>query len=229
VQNRLGRDSEKLENHRWTNMTTSETTPEPAKPQPKLEPEPEPEPEARPASQDARMASLVILSCAAMGWASLLEHQKTEAALSVLKTEAPKNSQAGSKAEAEAEAGAGAGVAGQKPQALPAGSATFEEILAASQSSPAGTLIVDARDSRAYEMGRIPTAVNLPVRDFAAQWPKVEGKIRAAQTVIIYCSGDTCPDSKKLAKILEPLSLPGIKIYEGGWEEWEIAGGAVEK
>jgi len=42
--------------------------------------------------------------------------------------------------------------------------------------------------------------------------------------VVAYCASDTCPNSHKLAEILEAQGYTDVSVYVGGKKEWIAAG-----
>ena len=52
--------------------------------------------------------------------------------------------------------------------------------------------------------------------------------LNPSQELVIYCAGGECKDSLELARKLRPLGFAGIKLFMGGWPEWEKAGYPVE-
>jgi len=89
------------------------------------------------------------------------------------------------------------------------------------------TLLLDARAAAAYRLGHIPGAISLPLGEFAAAFPAMEPRLRAARMLVLYCSGPTCNDSSDLGRLLQARGLKGILLYKGGMEDWEGRGHAV--
>lgn len=92
-----------------------------------------------------------------------------------------------------------------------------------------GILLVDARSSAAYRLGRLPGALSLPLADFAAAYAALEPQLRQAELLILYCSDRTCGDSPELARRLWHKGLKKLLLFPGGMEEWLGRGHAVEK
>ncbi len=90
-------------------------------------------------------------------------------------------------------------------------------------------LFVDARDPNFYELGHIPGAVNLPVRDFDLVFPKLERRLLEADRLITYCDGASCAMSVELTEKLLFAGLNHVEIFAGGIEQWEATGQPVEK
>lgn len=103
---------------------------------------------------------------------------------------------------------------------------TLEEAIAfytASQGS-----FVDARHEYDYGLGHIKGAVNLPLKEFETQpniyagWPK-------DKTLIVYCDGAECNSSIELAKKFSVAGFTDVKIFFGGWSEWQMHDNPTEK
>lgn len=47
--------------------------------------------------------------------------------------------------------------------------------------------------------------------------------------IIVYCAGSSCPQSKTAQEKLNALGYTNVHTYEGGIEEWQKAGYAIEK
>lgn len=55
------------------------------------------------------------------------------------------------------------------------------------------------------------------------------GELTGFEEIIIYCRNKDCRASKKVASALVLLNVPGVKIYEGGIDEWTDHGLPVEE
>jgi rhodanese-related sulfurtransferase len=83
-------------------------------------------------------------------------------------------------------------------------------------------VILDARDKAFYDEGHIPGALSLPRDDFAASYRDLRSKLdkRREQTIVVYCSGGDCHDSRLVAGALLSLGYPQVKIFVDGWKGW---------
>lgn len=87
-----------------------------------------------------------------------------------------------------------------------------------------GILLVDVRPPSVFSEGALPGAVNLPMDlwmnkglEGARQVVKENGILRFK--VIVYCNDEWCPDSRRVANILEKLGVSCL-VYQGGYRSW---------
>ena len=103
---------------------------------------------------------------------------------------------------------------------------TLEEAFAFYTASQ-GTF-VDARHEYDYSLGHIKGAVNLPLKEFEthtgtyAGWPK-------DKMLIVYCDGAECNSSIELAKKFSAAGFTDVRIFFGGWTEWQMHDNPTEK
>ncbi|MDP3851615.1 MAG: rhodanese-like domain-containing protein [Luteolibacter sp.] len=93
------------------------------------------------------------------------------------------------------------------------------------------TLLFDARPSLIYRMGHIPGAINLPKsrcdERIAVRGAQIRGALAAGKTIVVYCTGITCPDAHTVAMRLSSSGHPA-SVFSGGWDSWKEAGMPVE-
>ncbi len=82
-------------------------------------------------------------------------------------------------------------------------------------------IIVDARSKMQYMFGHIDGAVNVPVDDSDVE-ALVETHRLRDKPLILYCTSAECDMAERLSEKLFTFGLKEIKIYSGGWEEWEM-------
>ncbi len=84
-------------------------------------------------------------------------------------------------------------------------------------------LILDARPEIFYRVGHIPSALSLPRDDFENQYRAMEPALRRHrdQTVIVYCSSRDCEDSQLVGDALAHLGYVHVRLFRGGWSDWE--------
>lgn len=85
-----------------------------------------------------------------------------------------------------------------------------------------GTLFVDARSIFEFKLGHIVGALNLPADNFDPVYPKVAAKLKQADLIIVYCSGDSCGTSEEVAKKLIAKGIQGnrVAIFSEGLPGW---------
>ena len=93
----------------------------------------------------------------------------------------------------------------------------------------AGALPVDARDGALYADGHLPAAVSLPLAEADALMERFRQQVAAERTLILYCNGYGCPDSFDLGVQLIAAGFQDVRVYEGGFPEWQDAGLPVDK
>ncbi len=91
-------------------------------------------------------------------------------------------------------------------------------------------IFIDARNRRNYEEGHVPGAYLLDRFLPDQTLPEVLPAAMAAETIVCYCSGDTCEDSEFSAIFLREAGVPGdrLRVYLGGMKEWREHGLLVE-
>ncbi len=89
---------------------------------------------------------------------------------------------------------------------------------------PDGVTIIDARPAaRKYDVGHIPTAVNIPDLQFDALAPALLPQDKS-QLLIFYCDGPECALSHNSAFKAEKLGYTNVHVYAEGFPGW-IANG----
>ena len=92
-------------------------------------------------------------------------------------------------------------------------------------------LILDARPEIFYKLSHIPSALSLPRDDFEKQYLALQSTLQSHRGVplVIYCSDSDCHDSQMVADALQKLGYPHVRLYRGGWGDWEAADLPEEK
>lgn len=89
---------------------------------------------------------------------------------------------------------------------------------------PRGVTLVDARPAaRKYDVGHLPTAINIPDSQFDQLAPRLLPQDKS-QLVVFYCDGPECILSHNSAFKAEKLGYTNVKVYAGGFPEWVRAG-----
>ncbi len=88
-------------------------------------------------------------------------------------------------------------------------------------------IFVDSRDQWDFKDGHIKGSVNIPEFSFAPDNVELS-KINKSQNLILYCDGNDCDVSKRLAKELIKLGYLNVYVYLGGWIEWATLGFPID-
>ena len=91
----------------------------------------------------------------------------------------------------------------------------------------AGTVVVlEALPANYYADGHIPGALNLPLDDIDSVAATLVPD--HAASVVTYCTGTSCPNSRIAAEQLRRLGYTDVRAYEGGKQDWSEAGLPLE-
>lgn len=92
----------------------------------------------------------------------------------------------------------------------------------------ANAVIVDARPTRKYKKGHVPTSINVSAREFDAKLNMLPAD--KGTELIYYCGGYKCPLSYKSAKKAVAAGYSKVKLFQAGYPAWKKAyGGAPAK
>lgn len=89
-------------------------------------------------------------------------------------------------------------------------------------------LFLDARHPEDFADGHIPGALSVPPGLFAEEVEALLADVGQDKVLVAYCSNLQCPLSHRLADALDMIGIEGVRVFEGGMQEWEQAGGSVE-
>ena len=89
-------------------------------------------------------------------------------------------------------------------------------------------IFLDARLPGDFKAGHIRGAINLPYEEFEVHAPSVLPKLNKNEEIIAYCDGTECESSLLLARELLEDGYKNIKVFFGGWAEWQKSGLSVE-
>lgn len=97
--------------------------------------------------------------------------------------------------------------------------------LAAARARGDRPLVIDVRSRAAWEQGRLPDAVPVPLSDLAARI----GAIAPDRTadLVVYCWGPGCNGSTRAGLLLAELGYTRVRELLGGFEYWAREGFAV--
>lgn len=81
-------------------------------------------------------------------------------------------------------------------------------------------LFIDARHEFDYKAGHIRGAINIPLKEFDT-YPGKLASVQKSKTIVPYCDGAECNSSIELASKLYAAGFTNVKIFFGGWREWQ--------
>ncbi|MCL6416781.1 rhodanese-like domain-containing protein [Aestuariirhabdus sp. Z084] len=87
----------------------------------------------------------------------------------------------------------------------------------------APSVIIDARPARKFASGHVPTAINIPQRQFDGNVAKLP--VDKSTELIYYCGGYKCTLSTKSADKAIALGYTKVRLFQGGYPEWKQAYG----
>ena len=90
-------------------------------------------------------------------------------------------------------------------------------------------LILDVRHIEFYKLGHLPGALSFPLTDFKTDIRHLQKTADKDQAILVYCSGFACNASHIFAEKLKKLKYSDVKIYSGGFEQWQKMGYEIEK
>lgn len=88
--------------------------------------------------------------------------------------------------------------------------------------------IVDVRTKVQFDQGHLPGAVSVPMADYDQMIGDFFVNYPPGLCLIVYCSGRECHDSHRFADRLETLGYTDLRVFSGGFPEWEQGGLTVE-
>jgi len=94
----------------------------------------------------------------------------------------------------------------------------FKEVVAGRK-----TVVLDARPEVFHRIGHIPGSLSLSREEFEKDYTQYKSVLEAdkAQMIVVYCNGSGCEDSGLVAEALVKLDYQNIRIFKGGWEQWQ--------
>jgi rhodanese-related sulfurtransferase len=89
-------------------------------------------------------------------------------------------------------------------------------------------LFIDARHEFDYDQGHIRGAINVALKKFDAHLARLN-KIPKNTLLITYCDGAECNSSIELSVKLMESGFTNVKVFFGGWQEWNSAKLPIEE
>lgn len=85
-------------------------------------------------------------------------------------------------------------------------------------------IVIDVRARETYDQGHLPTSLNYPLIEFDEIVPKILGSLKRSDSILVYCSSIECTDSHTFAKRLIALQYSDVKVFSGGFRQWQEEG-----
>ena len=83
-------------------------------------------------------------------------------------------------------------------------------------------ILIDAREPKEYNLGRLPTAINLPAKQFGEYFEALGDALpREGVMIVVYCQGGVCDESHDVLDHLYTLEFTNLSSYPGGWLDWK--------
>jgi len=90
-------------------------------------------------------------------------------------------------------------------------------------------IILDVRPREVYDQGHLPTSLNYPLIEFDEMVPKILGSMKRSNSIIVYCASFECTDSHTFAEQLIALQYSDVKVFSGGFRQWQEKGYEISK
>ena len=90
-------------------------------------------------------------------------------------------------------------------------------------------IVLDVRPLEFYEEGHLPGALPFPLMEFDTVIGTLLEMTDQQSPLLIYCSGFECMDSHNFATNLENMRFTNVKVYPGGFRQWQEMGYDIEK
>ncbi len=90
-------------------------------------------------------------------------------------------------------------------------------------------IILDVRSLESYNKGHLPGALSYPLMDFDQLIGQLFTVIKKTSPILVYCSSAECTDSHTFAERLKQMKYEDVKIFSGGFRQWEEMGYQIEK
>lgn len=88
-------------------------------------------------------------------------------------------------------------------------------------------ILIEALPKKYFDQGHLPNAINIPLE--SSEIEITNALLDKSKTCITYCTGLTCPNSKKLAERLTQLGYINVFAFEEGKEGWVLSGSKLQR
>lgn len=90
-------------------------------------------------------------------------------------------------------------------------------------------VVLDVRHKDFYEMGHLPGALSFPLSDYDQYLDTFLKTMKKDTKLLVYCSGFDCETSHTFANRLVALNYTDVKVFPGGFGQWQEMGFEIEK
>lgn len=104
---------------------------------------------------------------------------------------------------------------------------TFDELFQRVDEGDTSCVLLNVLPRAAFEGGRIPSSVNLPLAELDTRAAEVLPA--REQETIVYCASPTCSMAAQAATYLRYRGYTNVREYRGGMEEWADRRGRIER
>ncbi len=88
---------------------------------------------------------------------------------------------------------------------------------------------IDARYRHDFELGHIPSSLNLPIDAAFAREDELVASIPKNSCVVVYCQSRGCPFAHAVSERLRGHGFVDVRIFAPGYAEWAQGGGMTER
>lgn len=90
-------------------------------------------------------------------------------------------------------------------------------------------IVLDVRPRELYNQGHLPGALSFPLMEFDQKIIQILDSISRQSALLVYCSSVKCTDSHIVAQRLISLGYDNVKVFSGGFGQWQEKGYEIEK
>lgn len=88
--------------------------------------------------------------------------------------------------------------------------------------SAGDAFFIDTRHEFEYRLGHIRGAINIPLTEYGAK-KDILDTFPKDKLIVVYCDGTECNSSIEFSAKLSADGFTNVRIFFGGWREWEVA------
>lgn len=81
-------------------------------------------------------------------------------------------------------------------------------------------MLLDARTAAAFDVGHLPMAISMPLREFDEVYPQYAPILSPDTPLLVYCGNAACDEALQLARRLREVGHADVAIFLEGYEGW---------